>query len=94
MPDFFDSETMWLNITNAVLGLVTLVCLGAFCYGVVREIAARVAKRARVPLETDTHAFALEDLGITMADGGVRIDETSNPDLNMSDPPNIFRSNN
>lgn len=89
MPDFLDSETMWLNITNAALGLVTLICLGVFVYGVVQEIKERVRRRVRVT--ADSHTFQLEQLGITMADGGELIDETSGQ-TRPGDPSNIVRS--
>lgn len=91
MFDLLDPETMWLNITNGVLGLVTVVCVAVVAYVAVKEILARSAARARIPVEADTHVFQLEDLGITMADGGEKIDESRLPD---SDPPNVTRSEN
>jgi hypothetical protein len=77
MFDPSDPNLFWLNVTNVVLGLVVLSCCVVLGYGVVREVAARV----RVPklrfLEVDDHAFSTPDLGITMADGGHRIDQKS-----------------
>ncbi len=89
--DFFDSETVWLNITNAALGLVVFVCLLAVARGVVLEFLDRAAARSRVPLERDTHAFNLEHLGIVMNDGGEPIDEARKP---SGDSSNIIRSEN
>jgi hypothetical protein len=91
MFEFMEPETVWLNVTNAALGLVTLICLSVVVYVATKEVLARAAKKARVPLETDSHAFRLEDLGITMADGGEKLNETPRAAI---DPPNIIRSEN
>jgi hypothetical protein len=65
------SDTFWLDFTNIALGLVTLVCVLAVVAGVVHELGHRLANRKRL---TDDHAFDTPDLGVTMADGGERID--------------------
>ena len=70
MFDMGNSETFWLNVTNGVLGLVTLVCLIAFGKVLLSEVVEKV--RGRIPVKEDDHAFALPHLGITMADGGER----------------------
>jgi hypothetical protein len=93
MQEILGSETLWLNITNAALGLATLICLGVFIYGVVQEIHVRVGQRVRVPLANDTHSFVLEELGVTMADGGEPVDETAVVRIG-GDPPNVVRSEN
>jgi hypothetical protein len=62
---------LWLNFTNIALGLVTLVCVIAIAGGVARELLVRWARRAALE---DDHAFATPGLGVTMADGGERID--------------------
>lgn len=90
---------MWLNLTNAMLGLVTLICLVAVGRIIIPELLAKLAaRRARVRVEEDSHAFDLSGLGITMADGGERLDETSYSAYRSSDqdddPPNIIRSEN
>jgi biotin synthase-like enzyme len=94
--DFLNSETMWLNLTNATLGVVTLVCLVAVARIFIPELfAILAAKRARVAVENDSHAFDLSGLGITMADGGERIDESARRRSDQDDdPPNIIRSTN
>ena len=66
-------DTFWLNFTNIALGLVTLACVIAIAGGVARELLLRWERRAAA-LEDD-HAFATPRLGVTMADGGERIDE-------------------
>jgi hypothetical protein len=99
MFDPSDTEMFWLNVTNVSLGLVTLVCIAAVVVVVVRELAAR-RSRARIPVSSDDHAFVLADLGITMADGGAKIDERmivgqkSTQGDNNNDQSNICRSNN
>jgi hypothetical protein len=99
MFDRFSPEEFWLNVTNLVLGLITVVCLAIVGRVAFKEIYARVAaKRSRIPLEEDSHAFDLADLGITMADGGVRVDEAKYKarldQEEFPDPDNIVRSNN
>lgn len=74
MFDFSNPETMWLNTTNLVLGAVTLVCVLAFAGVLVKELLQRARKHAASPA-FDDHAFVYPDLGITMADGGEKIDE-------------------
>ena len=66
-------DTFWLNFTNIARGLVTLACVIAIAGGVARELLLRWQRRAAVP--EDDHAFATPELGLTMADGGERIDE-------------------
>ncbi len=98
MSDLFNSETFWLDTTNVILGAVTVICLVIVAVPFYKEVLARIAIRARVPLAIDSHAFDLSDLGITMADGGTRIDETTKNKRILpgeaSDPENIYRSNN
>ena len=64
-------DTFWLNFTNIALGLVTLVCVIAIVAGVVRELGHRFAHQGSL---ADDHAFHTPELGVTMADGGERID--------------------
>jgi len=59
-----DPEMLWLNLTNATLGLVCLVCFGVVTVAIVRELFARLLARH------ETHAFQVAGLGLTMADGG------------------------
>lgn len=94
MFESFDAETSWLTITNISLGVVTVICIIAIGYVAVKEIFAHARESVRVPSLQDDHSFALGDLGITMADGGERVDERKiieqkNLDKNE---PNIYRS--
>ena len=78
-----DPETIWLNLTNAALGVVVLACLLAVALGVVKELVARRRARARASAEldremkelvasyqNDPHILDVPGLGVTMADGG------------------------
>ncbi len=96
MFDSMDSETLWLTITNAGLGIVTLICVIAVGGVIAKEIFADMRNKVRIPQLQDDHSFLLDDLGITMADGGNRIDEKENAkkyDMD-SDEKNIQRSEN
>jgi hypothetical protein len=66
-------DTFWLDFTNIALGLVTLACVLAIVAGVASELRQRLAARSRAV--ADDHAFATPELGVTMADGGERVDE-------------------
>jgi hypothetical protein len=66
-------DTFWLNFTNIALGLVTLVCVLVVVGGVARELLHRYERRALA--RDDDHAFATPGLGVTMADGGERVEK-------------------
>ena len=70
---FIYNEVFWLNVTNLVLGLATLVCLLVIGYVAFKEIRERVKARESAAEEVDDHAFSIDGLGVTMADGGQRI---------------------
>ncbi len=82
-----DSQTLWLNVINLSLGLVTLVCIAAIGYGVLQDVRERARKRADArSLDREVgalvssfgdHAFHLPELGMTMADGGEPLDKTA-----------------
>jgi hypothetical protein len=76
-----DPSTYWLTLTNAALGIVTLICVVAVAVGIIQELAARRKKAAAqsklddelaqlVASFDDGHAFQVPGLGLTMADGG------------------------
>ncbi|MGO9239732.1 MAG: hypothetical protein ACLPXM_02780 [Terriglobales bacterium] len=79
-----DPQTLWLNVINLSLGIVTVVCIVALGYGVLQDVRARVRKKAsQRSLEAamsglmrgfDGHSFDLPGLGLTMADGGEPVD--------------------
>jgi hypothetical protein len=79
------SETYWLSATNSALGVVVLICVFVVAGAVMREIAVRMHRRAKLSNELDRdmrhlveefddHAFLDPELGITLADGGEKID--------------------
>ena len=68
-----EAEVFELNIVNALLGLATVICILAVVWGIVSEVAARM--RARVAAFADSHTFAMPEVGLTMADGGEKVDE-------------------
>jgi hypothetical protein len=65
------TDAFWLNFTNIALGLVTLVCVVAVVAGVLHELGHRLTHGKRL---ADDHAFETPELGVTMADGGERLD--------------------
>jgi hypothetical protein len=67
--DWSDPQTFWLNVTNAVLGLVTLIALVAVAGAVVVDIVHRLRERVAAA-DIDPHAYLVPGLGATMADGG------------------------
>jgi hypothetical protein len=70
-------DTFWLNFTNIALGLVTLACVLAILAGVVHELADRRRTAHKRAAAADDHAFVSPELGLTMADGGMRVDRTN-----------------
>ncbi len=96
MFDFNDPNTFWLNVTNIALGVITVICCVAVGRGLYQEVVVRLKKRATV--SADDHAFSIPGLGITMADGGERLDKNTkkrdNNEQAQDDEPNIFRSEN
>jgi len=80
MFDLSDPKIFWLNVTNIVLGIVTLVCCAVVGYGLVQEVLVRLRKSKSSSITDGEHTFLVSGVGVTMADGGKRIIETS-PDL-------------
>jgi hypothetical protein len=70
--DITDPKTFWLNVTNLVLGLVTLICCLVIAKAVISELWAR--RRHAVLKAPDPHSLAVDGLGLTMADGGEPLD--------------------
>jgi hypothetical protein len=69
-----DTEILWLNLTNAGLGLATLAGIGVLAWTAVRELAERAKSHVSVR-SLDPHSIYVPELGLTMADGGEKIDE-------------------
>jgi hypothetical protein len=76
---------MWLNITNFALGIVTLIALLVVFFAVGWDLLVRkVGKIPEVNLNNidadlkallqGSHSFSVPEFGLTMADGGERIE--------------------
>lgn len=80
-----ENWTMWLNITNFALGLVTLIALLVVFFAVGWDLLVRKVGKApevnlnnidadlKALLQGESHSFSIPDLGLTMADGGEHI---------------------
>lgn len=75
------SDEAWLNATNALLGIVSLICILVAGAAVFHDVANRIRSRAkaRTHYVFDDHSFHVPELGMTMADGGERVDPPAEP---------------
>ena len=90
-----ENWTMWLNITNFALGIVTLLAVvvvaGAVSWdlffmwlhkahkGDVAEIQSVNMQRLMTEVRSgwgDAHSFSVPGLGLTMADGGEKVEHS------------------
>ena len=80
-----ENWTMWLNITNFALGMVTLIALLVVFFAVGWYLLVRKVGRApQVDLSNvdadlramlqGSHSLSIPGLGLTMADGGERVE--------------------
>jgi hypothetical protein len=86
-----ENWTFWLNMTNFALGIITLLALVVVFGAVGWDFMVRKAKRAHSvedinlnTLDADlremlrgSHTLSVPGLGLTMADGGERVDPKS-----------------
>lgn len=82
MTDWMDPETFWLNVTNALLGLVTLAAFVTVVGVAVYDLVMRWLGQEASDTEAEPHALHVPALGMTMADGGEKTrenGETRNP---------------
>jgi hypothetical protein len=70
MFEMSNAASFWVDVTNVVLGLTTLLCLIVVGSIVVKEVLARIAKRVHVH---DPHVLEVPELGLTMTDGGEKL---------------------
>lgn len=88
-----ENWTMWLNITNAALGLVTLIALLVVFLSVGWDLLAhKVKSPSRVDLRNidadlkallhGSHSFTVPEFGLTMADGGEKIEPSKSETTN------------
>jgi hypothetical protein len=82
-----ENWAMWLNVTNLILGAVTLAALVIVFFAIGWDLLAEKLGRAqansemrnidgelRALLHTGTHSLTVPELGLTMADGGEKIE--------------------
>lgn len=81
-----ENWTMWLNITNFALGIVTLIALLVVFFAVGWDLLVRKVGKAqevnlnnidadlKALLQGGSHSFSVPEFGLTMADGGERIE--------------------
>ncbi|MGZ5443944.1 MAG: hypothetical protein ACXW5U_03425 [Thermoanaerobaculia bacterium] len=69
-----ETEILELNLANGALGLATLICFLMVAWATVSEVAERLRARWAQGAHDD-HMFAVPELGLTMADGGEKVDE-------------------
>jgi hypothetical protein len=79
MFDSWTAEVLWVNVMNAILGLVCLVALVAVVGVTAKELFERARARAHAT-QFDTHTFVVPELGTTMADGGEPVEKTDTDD--------------
>jgi hypothetical protein len=70
-----ETEILELNLANGALGLATLICVVMVAWATVSEVLERVRARWARGAH-DYHMFAVPELGLTMADGGEKVDES------------------
>jgi hypothetical protein len=69
MFDLSDPRS-WTNFTNWLLVIVAFIAAGYIGFRLLREKRSRTSAAA-----DDAHTMVLPDLGVTMADGGEKVDE-------------------
>jgi hypothetical protein len=81
-----ENWTMWLNITNFALGLITVVALLVVFFAVGWDLLASKVKHAKAGVDfrnldaemqamlQGSHSLSVPGLGLTMADGGEKLE--------------------
>ena len=89
-----ENWTFWLNMTNFALGIITVLALAVVFVAVGWDLLMlRVHKSRTVSaaagtnfddelreMLNDTHVFSVPELGLTMADGGERLEPSDKND--------------
>jgi len=75
MYSLVDPKTIWLLLTNLVLGLVVVVCGAMIVWCLARDVQQRRREESEELLVPGDYLDGLENLGVTLPDGGERIDE-------------------
>jgi hypothetical protein len=75
MTSLLKPDTLWLITVNILLGLAIIVCGVVIALNFAQELRDRRRRRkdiARIPKD---YLSGLKDLGVTLPDGGEKIDE-------------------
>ena len=75
MTGFLIPKTFWLLATNVLLGLAVIVCCVMIVWYLMRDIKRHRKEKKEESLVPPDYLKGLEDLGVTMPDGGEKIDE-------------------
>jgi hypothetical protein len=70
MTNWSDPQTLWLNIVNALLGIVTIAMLLVVVGVVVHDLLLKWRMAHAAARELEPHTYFAPALGLTMADGG------------------------
>ncbi len=75
MIELSNASTIWVDLTNVLLGLATLICLGIVAYAIVKDVAIRIKQTSKVKAreQDDAHVLEVPELGLTMTDGGEKL---------------------
>jgi len=75
MTDWTDPQTFWLNVTNALLGLVTVAAFVTVVGVALYDVMLKWLRQESRATKTEPHALHVPALGMTMADGGEKTRE-------------------
>ncbi len=91
MKELLQSEEMWLVLTNVILGVSAIICVIVIVRIAMQEINERRRVRSLLAHLTDDKTFVVSNLGVTMADGGKRIDQKEGKRLVVTGKGEIVR---
>lgn len=103
MFGLIEPNTFWLSVINIILGVIALICCVIVGTRVVRDLLEHVRMRRSALVKFDDHVLHVSELGITMTDGGERLEKHSSlavsdkgltriPRTDENDEENITRS--
>lgn len=68
-------DTLWLITVNILLGLAIIVCSVMIAMNLMSEIRRHRREKKEEAQVPDDYLKGLKDLGVTLPDGGEKIDE-------------------
>ena len=75
MVGLVDSKTIWLLLTNLMLGLAVVVCGGMIAWCLMKDVQRKRRAKKEESLVPLDYLDGLENLGVTLPDGGETVDE-------------------